>query len=255
MHGELRVEFGPSGPGRRFQKSPLSLGRGIALEDGSTLYMSRAIGAGIVQGDFLETECEILPGAKVVLGTQAATQVHRMDEGGSGAVHFSARVHAGAVFSYLPHATIPFADSDFSMRTVVDVAPGAFAAVGEILASGRTARGEHHDYRNFKNNLEFQVDGVPVFREVTTGAGLRSYLGTGEKPVYAGLSVVCEQPTATLAAWRELGLDIGCSTRGPVVWARMLCSSIQEAGELQLRLWDAALQANELGTAPKLRHF
>ncbi|MDO4909667.1 MAG: urease accessory protein UreD [Corynebacterium sp.] len=231
------------------------MGRGIGLPDGSTLYVARAIGAGIVQGDFLESDFEILPGARVVIGTQAATQVHRMDAGGFGKISVSARVHSGAVFSYLPHATIPFADSDIRMRTVVDVAPGAFVAVGEIIATGRTARGEHHDYRNFENFWEVRDNGTPLFREITTGSGLRSYLGTGEKPVYAGLTVVCDEPAATLDAWRKLDFEIGSSVRGRVVWARMLCASIQEAQQIQWQLWDAALQANGLGPAAVLRHF
>src|SRR5207302_530788 len=77
---------------------------------------------GIVQGDRLETEIVLGPGARGVASTPAATKVYRMDA--SYAAERSRYVlRGGAVLECLPDQTIPFAGARFFRSTRADLDP------------------------------------------------------------------------------------------------------------------------------------
>ena len=166
-----------------------------ALPDMAFIYLANPT-AGILQGDHLKVRVKVAPGAKAHLTTQSATKVFAMPDG-SALQETELTVEKGACLEYLPDQIIPFLGARFSQKTSMTVAPDATLIFGEIIAPGRTARGESLAYDCFKSQLAINAsDGFPIYRE---GFSLtpksrrpsgRCVLGTGESPTLGTLLVV-----------------------------------------------------------------
>lgn len=116
---------------------------------------------------------------------------------GSASQETELTVEEGAYLEYLPDQVIPFQGARFSQRTSITVAPDATLIYGEIIAPGRTARGESLAFDCFKSQLSINnSDGFPIYREgfSLTPKSLcplgRCVLGTGEAPTLGTLLVV-----------------------------------------------------------------
>jgi urease accessory protein len=96
---------------------------------------------GVLQGDRLRVDVEVRAGARLTLDTQSATRLYRMP---ARPARIDARfaVAEGAWLEYVPDPYIPFAGSDTSIDTVVEVHQTAAVLMGEVVAAGRVARGE-----------------------------------------------------------------------------------------------------------------
>lgn len=80
-------------------------------DDQAYVYLLNPTG-GIVQGDRLETEVVLEPGARALLTTQSATKVYRMERGYAEELN-RYTLRGDAVLEYLPDQTIPFAGARF----------------------------------------------------------------------------------------------------------------------------------------------
>lgn len=166
-----------------------------ALPDMAFIYLANPT-AGILQGDQLKVRVKLTPNAKAHLTTQSATKVFAMPDG-SASQETELTVEEGAYLEYLPDQVIPFRGARFSQRTSMTVAPDATLIYGEIIAPGRTARGESLAYDCFKSTLSINTsDGFPIYREgfslkpksrCPLGKGV---LGTGMPPTLGTLLVV-----------------------------------------------------------------
>ena len=166
-----------------------------ALPDMAFIYLANPT-AGILQGDHLEVRVNVAPGAKAHLTTQSATKVFAMPDG-SAFQETELTLERGAYLEYLPDQVIPFRGAKFSQRTSITVATDATLIYGEVIAPGRTARGESLAYDCFKSHLSINTsDGFPIYRE---GFSLtpksrcpmgRGVLGTGMCPTLGTVLVV-----------------------------------------------------------------
>jgi urease accessory protein len=126
-------------------------------DDEAYLYLLNPTG-GIVQGDRLLTEVMVEPGARVLLSTQSATKVYRMDEGYAEEVNRYV-LQGDAVMEYLPDQTIPFAGSRFYRSTTVELDPASTLIFTDLLAAGRVARDERFGFEQLFVELNVVVGG------------------------------------------------------------------------------------------------
>jgi len=96
---------------------------------------------GVLQGDRLRIAVEVRAGARLTLDTQSATRLYRMP---ARPARIDARfaVAEAAWLEFVPDPYIPFAGSNTTIDTVVEVHDAAAVVIGEVVAAGRVARGE-----------------------------------------------------------------------------------------------------------------
>lgn len=171
VQGELHLRFSP-GDGRTVMHSlrrtmPWAVQRLLHL-DPCRPRLARAVllnsTAGMFAGDSLALELAVEGGAAVEVTTPAMNRVHAM-RSGTARSEVRITVAAGGYLEYLPAPTLLTRDAALDQITRVDVAPGAHAACGEVLAFGRTAHGERHAYRAMRQRLDVRVADVLVLAE------------------------------------------------------------------------------------------
>lgn len=128
--------------------------------------------AGFFAGDRLESEIELGPGASVLLSNPSATRLHTMPSGRSEMVQ-AFRLAAGSFLEVQPDLLIPQAQAEGLVRTRIEADPEASFLFLDLLAPGRTARGESLAWRDVTMAFDLEVGGRPLVRE-------RARLGAGE---------------------------------------------------------------------------
>ena len=132
---------------------PLRVLRPVYLDDTGTaaIYLLNPCG-GVLGGDRYTIHVTLGPQAQAYLTTPSATKLYATPKAPAyQQILFT--LHPGAVLSYLPEQTIPFANADFRQSMTVRLAAGAYAFLGEILAPGRLARQEAFAYRRYHASL------------------------------------------------------------------------------------------------------
>lgn len=151
--------------------------------------------AGLFGGDRVEMTVSVQRGARVRLTQQSATRVHPSD--GRIAVQAS-RIHveSGGELELLLDPVIPFADSRFQQRTLLEVEKGARLLYWEGLMAGRIGRGEVWRFDELSSETSLKSEGRLVFLDrfhlqpkcsmpsTRWGMGCGTYTGTG---LYAGM--------------------------------------------------------------------
>ena len=132
---------------------PLRVLRPVYLDDTgtATLYVLNPCG-GVVGGDTYTMDVTLAHQAQVYLTTPSATKLYAT-EATPADQRITFRLETGAVLSYLPEQTIPFAQSAFHQHISVHLADGAYIFLGDILAPGRLARQEIFAYREYHTQL------------------------------------------------------------------------------------------------------
>jgi urease accessory protein len=93
------------------------------------------LGGGLVDGDRLELDITVGPGAHAFVASQGPTRVFRSAAGcASTAV---ARVAEGGALVLAPDPTACFAGARYTQTTEVTLAPGASLALWDVLSAGR----------------------------------------------------------------------------------------------------------------------
>ena len=139
---------------------------------------------GILGGDHYEIDVTLGTGASASILTTGANKVYRGPQSRQNAAFF---VDDGAFIEYLPHHTIPFADSSYRQDTEFSLSEGATLLCWEAYSAGRVGRGERFAFSFLTNRTRIFRAGVP---EVIDGFELP---GGGEP--FAGYSY-----TATIYA-------------------------------------------------------
>lgn len=172
MHGRLSIRFERhrSAPCTvvRFlqQEPPWRVVRGFPIEGGGSLVHLNNISGGILGGDRLELQIQLLPGARAQVTSTGATRIYRLRPGQPAAVCSTGiRLGEDSLLEFLPDAVIPFADSSFEQRTSVNLAAGATLFWWEVIAPGREAAGEIFQYRSLRLESEICAQGVPLAME------------------------------------------------------------------------------------------
>ena len=125
-----------------------------------------SVGGSLVQGDRLQIELALGPGAQAHVTNQAATCIYSMN------ANYAAQAQRisledNAYLEYLPDMIIPHKHSRFITHTLVTAAPSATMLYSEILMPGRKHMGgEVFQYDVFSSELSARrPDGTELFTE------------------------------------------------------------------------------------------
>jgi len=112
------------------------------------------LGGGMVDGDAIRLRVEVAPGAAAVLASQGQNRVYRSVHGCRS--ELAAEVGEGAFLALLPDPTVCFAGASYRQKTELRLAAGAAAVAVDVLASGRSARGERWAFRRYEGELSLR---------------------------------------------------------------------------------------------------
>jgi urease accessory protein len=120
---------------------------------------------GVLQGDRLHTEIRLEAGARLRLETQSATRIYGMPDD-TATADIVLRLEAGAYLEYIPDPLIPYQAASFRQESLWEVEQSATLIVGEVVATGREARGERAAYRRIETEVDARrPDGRVLFRD------------------------------------------------------------------------------------------
>jgi len=131
--------------------------------DGSLSLTVLMLAGGLLDGDELQTDVVVEPGARLALRTQAATQAHA----GHSCQRLRATIGAGGWLTYVPHSLVPHAAASHHASTQIWLEAGAELFLADALAPGRLHRGEAFAYDEVRLDLDIQVAGRLAARERT----------------------------------------------------------------------------------------
>lgn len=202
--------------------------------------------AGIAGGDQLDIRIEAAAASHALLTTPGAGKWYR--SGGAQATQrMHARVGVGATVEWLPQESIVFSGAHASMRSTVELEPGARFLGVETLCLGRRASGETFARGSLQLASDIRIDGRLVWRERGQIAGGSALL---DSPIgLAGFSVCStvlaaglDMSAETLAACRraaskEAGAKCGVSVLPQLFVGRYLGHSAEAAREWFAALW------------------
>ncbi|WP_030419363.1 urease accessory protein UreD [Streptomyces sp. NRRL F-5065] len=253
----------------RYQKSPLEIMRPLYVDPalpGMACTYVMATGGGIAQADRYRQDITCGPGTEVLITTQAATKVYRMEHD-----YATQRIHIGAddgaYVEYLPDPLIPFRGARFHQSAVLTVHESATAVYAETVTAGRIARGERHAYTLLAGDLEIRrPDGtllaVDTLRLRPEGPG-----GVTGPAVFAGHDHVASlfvvsgrRPAAEIADTLHAcltGMEVvhGASVlpQDCGAWVRVLGREQPRVADAVRAAWDAVRRLLTGHPAPDLR--
>jgi urease accessory protein len=217
-------------------------------------------GGGVLQGDRLELSADVEEGARLHVDTSSATRLYRMPLG-EAVSDVRLRVGPAACLELVPDPYLPYAGARFRQDTRAVVHETGVLLLGEVVAAGRTARGEELRYERFESALEVRRPaGALLYRDacrLVPAEGLTSpgLLGSG-RPVVGTLHVVAEgfgaeRLIGALEAEAPDGVYWGASglPNGAGAWLRVLAPDVEAAVAVVEAGWRAARTAL-LGAPP-----
>jgi len=168
VDGALRVRVsvhdGESRVAESYARAPYHYLPLIQREGDLPLLTIVSSSGGILGGDVLDARIELDAHAAVMLRQQAATKVYRSAGGPARSVyHFV--LGAGAWLDYFPDEIIPFAGSELTQTTRVELAPDAVMLFGEMVTAGRLARGESFAFTRLTLDVQCAAGGVVLLRD------------------------------------------------------------------------------------------
>lgn len=150
--GALRLVF--QDDGRRtiikdqFSKVPLHAQRAMYYDEScpgmAYLYMVSASG-GVLQGDRYRIDVMMKRGSKAHVTTQGATRIYGM-ESGNAIQLINVTLEEDSYLEFISDQLIPYRNSRFRQDVNLIVHDSATVVYSEIIAPGRTARGEMFEY-------------------------------------------------------------------------------------------------------------
>jgi urease accessory protein len=147
-----------------YAEPPFRVGR--TLDAGAYAYVILAwSGPGVFGGDALEQRIRVEPGARVLLVSQAAMQVHPTASTDPAAVASRFEIESDGELDCFWDPVIPFAGARLAQRIEVESAAGGRLFWSDALMAGRTGRGEAWRFNDLAHELRFQVDGRLVYLE------------------------------------------------------------------------------------------
>lgn len=117
--------------------------------------------SGLVGGDRIESQIVVETNAHVFITAPAATKVYRSTGAYSESVTII-KLEENAVLEYLPRYVIPFAGSMYSQKTRVTMDAGSSLFFLDAFTTGRTARQEHLQFKEYRSETEIVYCGQPV---------------------------------------------------------------------------------------------
>jgi urease accessory protein len=213
-HARLDLRFerraGRTVVAHAYAEPPLRIGRAFDV-DGAAYMILVTSGPGIFAGDCLHQSVTVGPGARVMLASQSALQVHPGDAPDAATVQNDYQVAEGGELHCHWDPVIPFSGARFSQRVNLRIAPDSRFYWSDGLMSGRASRGEAWQFRSIEHELRLDVGGQLRYLE-------RYRLMPSDRPVhhpwrmgsadYVG-TMLAHHDSATPAFAEELQRQIG----------------------------------------------
>jgi urease accessory protein len=219
----LEVEFerrrGRTVIARAYVEPPFRIGRAFELDDAAYVIIVCS-GPGVFAGDALTQSVVVHEGARVVLASQAALQIHPSPAPRPAAIHQRYLVDADAELLCQWDPVIPFSGARLVQRVDLRTHNGSRLFWGDALMSGRVSRGEAWRFDLIDHELRFSVGSAlcyleryrvsPVERPVD-----RAWIGGGAH--YFGTTLVRHDRASEAAAEAlQHELDAVCDVRAGV---------------------------------------
>ena len=117
-------------------------------------------GGGLLGGDAVELNIDVLHGATLALSTQASTKVYRLrPDGGPAQQDMVARVADDALLLFTPDPLVPFARSAYVGAQRFELSPKASLVAVDWLGSGRASVGERWAFDSYSSRTEIAERG------------------------------------------------------------------------------------------------
>jgi len=112
---------------------------------------------GMMEGDALNIDIQVKERAQLRLYTQSFNKLHPMKEKGA-EQHTSVQLGEESIFHYIPHPVTPFEHSIFKTINEINMPQNSTLIWGDIIASGRVARGESFLFDRLHSITKVKVD-------------------------------------------------------------------------------------------------
>lgn len=120
--------------------------------------------AGLFEGDAMEIDVHVRPGAQVALTSPSASRFYTMDRSNAKVrQHFT--IGSGGWLEFQPNVTVPQRGSAVDQEIKIDLASGAEMIFIDQLSPGRVKHGEQYRYRYFSTTFSLHYDGIPQVSE------------------------------------------------------------------------------------------
>lgn len=168
-HGKLRLCFTRQGGktmlSDSFSTIPMCAFQPFYLDDSGCAY-SYIVNptSGLVGGDKIEIKITIEDNAHGFITTPSATKVYK-SSGSQSEQDIDIFVKKDGILEYLPGYVIPFADSLYSQKIKVYMEKSSTAFILDSFATGRSARGEHLSFKEYRSRTEIIYCDEPVVTE------------------------------------------------------------------------------------------
>jgi urease accessory protein len=163
---------------RAFATSPLRLLTPGNHGHAAWVYTS-SYGGGLVDGDHLDIDVVVRPGARAFLSTQASTKVYRSPRGA--ATDLRGRVDREALLIVAPDPVVCFTGARYRQTQRFDVDEGGALVLIDCFTSGRCASGERWAFSEYRSLIEVTLGGRLLIHDATAlreeDGGLRDRLG------------------------------------------------------------------------------
>jgi urease accessory protein len=120
---------------------------------------------GILQGDILETDIIVEPGARAFVTTPSANKFYKMDEGHA-TLRNRIRVADRGVLEYMPEYNIPFSQSSIFQESIFQLDRNAVLLAFDMIVPGRMEKGEYFEYEMYNSKISIFVDGKLLAHEI-----------------------------------------------------------------------------------------
>lgn len=167
--------------------------------------------AGILEGDFLESDIAVDEGAALLVTTPSASRVFRMRHGSAECRQCFA-VGKDGWLEVLPEPLVPHRGCRYRQRTLIEAAPGSGLFFADLLLPGRVAHGEAWGWESLCLETEVRLSGELILRErfEQSGAGLQALAalaGSGPEACFGNAVLLAGGDAPWLAAVRGLHGD------------------------------------------------
>jgi urease accessory protein len=150
-----------------YAEPPFRIGRAFDL-DGAAYVILVTSGPGIFGGDSLRQSVHVGPGARVVLTSQSALQVHPASPARPAApalLHHRYLVDEDAELQCQWDPVIPFAGSRLDQRFDIQIADSSRLYWTDALMAGRVSRGECWEFASLAHELRLRVGSAVAYLE------------------------------------------------------------------------------------------
>ena len=121
---------------------------------------------GILQGDRYRMDVELKNNAISHITTQGATRIYKMES--NYATHLvSLKLRNNSYLEFIPEQIIPYKNSRFYQKTLLDVDDSSTAVYSETIVPGRIAMGEMFDFDVCYLKTEGAINGKTRFRDLS----------------------------------------------------------------------------------------